>query len=60
MTDPIAVQGTISKYRTTADGCLRIEIELNELETAKFHESFAHGAYVVVARLTDPDEQPAA
>lgn len=55
MTDSAAVTGTLVKYSSTADGCLRITIELNELEAAQFHDRFGGNivnTVVVVARMT--------
>lgn len=55
MNDSIAIQGVISGYRSTADGCLKVTIELDELQTVKFHEGFtpAKGILVAVARLQE-------
>jgi len=55
MNESIAITGVISGYRTTADGTLKVTVELDELQTAKFHEGFGHGVFVAVARL---EEQP--
>lgn len=52
----VVVTGFISGYRTLADGSLRVTVDLNEPQTEKFHEGFAHGVHVAVARMTDPDE----
>ena len=56
MKDSAAVTGVISGYSTTADGCLRIKIDLNEFETVQFQERFqgiVKGMTVVVARMSD-------
>jgi hypothetical protein len=54
MNEPIAVTGILSGYRTTADGGLKITIELDELQSAKFHEAFPGiNLTVAVARLTE-------
>jgi hypothetical protein len=56
MTESAAVTGVISGYRTSADGTIRITIDLNELETVQFQERFVgilKGTTVVVARMTD-------
>lgn len=56
MTDSCTVTGVIAGYSTTADGCLRLKIELNELETVQFQERFTgilKGTSVVIARMAD-------
>lgn len=55
MNEPIAIEGVISGYRSTADGCLKVTIELNELQTVRFHEGFtpAKGILVAVARMQE-------
>ena len=53
MTDA-AVQGSLSGYRTMADGTLRIQVDLDELQSALFHEArFTTGVAVAVARLNE-------
>ena len=49
----VAVQGTLSSYRTLADGTLRVTVDLDELQSALFHEGFGHGAAVALARLNE-------
>ena len=51
---PIVVDGMIYKYTTTQDGCLRIIIDLDEVQTHKFHATFnpAIGCRVAIARLS--------
>lgn len=52
-----AVQGELSGYRTLADGTLRITVDLDELQSALFHESrFSKGVAVAVARLNQDPE----
>lgn len=56
MKDSAAVTGVISGYSTTADGCLRIKIDLNEFETVQFQERFqgiVKGMTVVLARMSE-------
>jgi len=55
MNEPIAITGVLSGYRTTADGGLKITIELDELQAMKFHELFPQiNLTVAVARLHEP------
>lgn len=49
MTDPIAVRGTITKYSTAPDGSLRLTVDLDEVQTSKFHQIFTPGVGVGVA-----------
>jgi hypothetical protein len=49
----LAVIGNLSSYRTLADGTLRIVIDLDELQTATFHESFRINVAVAVARIKE-------
>ena len=62
MTNSAAVTGTLVRYTSTVDGCLRITIELNELEAAQFHERFEGNIIntaVVVARMREaPSTSP--
>lgn len=53
MNEPIVVDGIIVNYRLTADGALRINIDLDEIQTRKFHQLFnpAYGVKVAVARI---------
>ena len=58
MTDSAAVTGVIAGYRTTADGTLRLTIDLNEFETVQFQERFSglvKGMTVVVARMNETE-----
>ena len=55
----IAVQGILSGYRTTADGGLKLTIELDELQAALFHEGF-NGINITVAVARLEDETPSA
>lgn len=54
--DEVVVTGFVAGYRTLADGTLRVTVDLDELQTAKFHEGFAHKALVAVARMADPEK----
>ena len=56
MTDSVAVTGEVTGYSSTADGGLRIKIELDELQAAKFTEGFRVHALVVIARMNDQPE----
>ena len=52
-----AVQGSVSGYRTMADGTLRVTVDLDELQSALFHEArFTTGCAVAVARLNGESE----
>ncbi|MCU1318113.1 MAG: hypothetical protein JWN63_3435 [Candidatus Acidoferrum typicum] len=54
MNEQIAISGVLSGYRTTADGGLKITIELDELQSAKFHDLFPGiNLTVAVVRLTE-------
>lgn len=60
MTDPMAIMGILSGYRTTADGGLKITIELDEFQAARFHEIFPGiNLTVAVARLLEESKQAA-
>lgn len=61
MTD-IAVQGILIGHRSTADGGMKLTIELDELQAALFGETFgvAINYTVAVARLTDASESASA
>jgi hypothetical protein len=51
-----AVKGVIYRYSSTADGTLRIVIELDELQTFIFHQSqMGLGVHVAVARLAEQE-----
>lgn len=57
MNEQIAISGILAGYRTTADGGLKITIDLDELQSAKFHEIFPGiNLTVAVARLTEDAE----
>jgi hypothetical protein len=54
----IAVHGILIKYATTADGGLRLTIELDELQAALFQEGFKGINYTVaVARLGEGENE---
>jgi len=56
----MAIMGILSGYRTTADGGLKITIELDEFQAARFHEIFPGiNLTVAVARLLEESKQAA-
>jgi hypothetical protein len=56
LTIAAAVSGTISGYKTLADGTLRLTIDLNEPQANIYHQFF-HGLHieVAVARLENEE-----
>lgn len=60
MTIAAAVSGTITGYKTLADGTLRITVDLDEPQAARYHEFF-HGLHleVAIARLQAPEDDSA-
>lgn len=53
MVDAAIVRGEIVAYKSTVDGGSRVTLELDELETAKFHESFRLKMLCALAGLED-------
>lgn len=59
MSTPAAIEGDITGYRRTADGGLRITIDLDEPQTRAFHLLFVEfPSHVAVARMENPEEVP--
>lgn len=53
----IAVQGMLTAYRSTADGGVRLTVDLDELQAQLFREGFGViNIAVVVARIHESQE----
>jgi hypothetical protein len=55
----VAVQGTLTSYRSTVDGGIKLTVELDELQAFEFRESFPGiGSTVAVAPLRNTNDGP--